>query len=74
MLCVHVCVHALHLPHPSNRGAQPGSHFAAPLWPSHPHQPCVILPNPVGEVAGTPLWTQRHIFCLLSLSQVQLKT
>lgn len=63
----------LHLPHPNSHDAQPGSHFAARLGLSHPHQPCVISPSPVGGEAGNPLWKQRHSewFCLpASLIQV----
>lgn len=57
-----VCGCVLHLPHPSSRGAQQGSHSAALLGPSHPHQPCVTVPSLRGGATGTPLRTQKHLF------------
>lgn len=48
----------LHPPHPRSHGAQLGSHFAAPLWPSHPHQPCATEPSPGGEATGNQLRTR----------------
>lgn len=53
-----VCV--LYLQHPSSHGAQQGSRFAALLWPSHPHQPCVTSPSRGGGAAGNPLRTRTH--------------
>lgn len=58
-LCVQLytckCVHVMHLPRPSSRGAREGSHFGAPLWPSRLRQPYVTLPSRAGGATGSRL-------------------
>lgn len=55
----------LHSPHPNSHDAQLGCHFAARLWLSHPHQPCVISPSPTGGEAGNLLRKQRYFFFII---------
>lgn len=59
-------------PHPSSHNAQLGSHFAALLWPFHPHQLCVTLPSPADGAGQIRLTTQTHcwLICLADFHDV----